>query len=213
MPLQLAILDAGAHDTAAQYSGLFAVYLAVMAAGGALVTAAVLLSVLRSRRRRDPRSHGAFAGRLEAAWILALAVVAAALVALTFRTESGEDALARNPQLRIAVTASQWRWQFSYAGGRAVQQGPSTVLRVPVGALVEFSLRSRDVLHSFWIPAMRFKRYAYPDHVNRFDLVFRRPGRLHGVCAQFCGVGHDGMLFDVLVMPPGRFRAWLSGSA
>ena len=119
------------------------------------------------------------APRIELAYVVVLAAVAAVLLALTFRTENGEDALARSPDLRITVTASQWRWRFAYPSGRVVQ-GPSPVLTVPAGQVVEFVLRSRDVVHSMWIPDQRFKRYAYPDRTNRFDLTFgswgRRPG-------------------------------------
>ncbi len=214
MALQLAILDTGAHNTAAQYSRLFGIYLVVLAAGGGLVAAAVVLSVLRARRRRQAaREESTWARRTEAGWVIALALVAAGLVGATFRSESGEDALARNPGVRIDVTASQWHWQFAYPDAAAPQRRNTSLLRVPAGTVVEFRLESNDVLHSFWISALRFKRYAYPNFVNRFDLVFRRTGRLQGTCAQFCGLGHDTMRFDVLVMPPARFKAWLAGTA
>jgi cytochrome c oxidase subunit 2 len=81
---------------------------------------------------------------------------------------------------------------------------------VPAGTVIQFSLRSRDVLHSFFIPDMRFKRYAFPDHTNVFDLEFAESGRMPGACAQFCGWDHAEMRFDVLVLPPSRFDAWLS---
>ena len=150
------------------------------------------------------------APRVELAYVVVLAAVAAVLLALTFRTENGEDALARSPDLRVTVTASQWRWRFAYPSGRVVQ-GPSPVLTVPAGQVVEFVLRSRDVVHSMWIPDQRFKRYAYPDRTNRFDLTFGRLGTETGLCAQFCGIDHDQMRFTVHVVSPDDFARWMAG--
>jgi cytochrome c oxidase subunit 2 len=83
-------------------------------------------------------------------------------------------------------------------------------LGVPAGQRVEFSLTSRDVIHSFWIPFERFKRDAFPDRVNRFDLVFDDPGGHDGICAEFCGLRHTGMRFRVLVLSEPDFRRWLA---
>ena len=72
-------------------------------------------------------------------------------------------------------------------------------------------LRSRDVVHSMWIPDQRFKRYAYPDRTNRFDLTFGRLGTEIGLCAQFCGIDHDQMRFTVHVVSPDDFARWMAG--
>lgn len=85
------------------------------------------------------------------------------------------------------------------------------MLTVPAGQVVEFVLRSRDVVHSMWIPDQRFKRYAYPDRTNRFDLTFGRLGTEIGLCAQFCGIDHDQMRFTVHVVSPDDFARWMAG--
>jgi len=176
------------HDTAAGFSSLFHVYLGVAVAVVVLVFGAV-----------------------------GVAIVALGLIAATFRTEGGEDGLAARPGLEISVTAYQWSWRFAYpAAGVVVDGGAVAAARhrnptlvVPAGTVIQFSLRSRDVLHSFFVPDMRFKRYAFPDHTNVFDLEFAKSGRMSGACAQFCGWDHAEMRFDVLVLPPARFQAWL----
>jgi cytochrome c oxidase subunit 2 len=213
VPIRPLILGAAPHDTAASFDGLFTVYLVATTVVGGLLAAAIVVACLQ---RRDASNAGA--GRddapgIELAYVVVLAAVAALLLALTFRTENGEDALAHSPDVRISVTASQWRWRFAYPSGRVVQ-GPSPVLTVPAGQVVEFVLRSRDVVHSMWIPDQRFKRYAYPDRTSRFDLTFGSLGTENGLCAQFCGIDHDRMRFTVHVVSPDAFARWMAaGSA
>jgi cytochrome c oxidase subunit II len=72
---------------------------------------------------------------------------------------------------------------------------------------VQFRLVSLDVIHSFYIPALRFKRDAFPGKPTSFDLVFGR-GRFMGECAEFCGLHHTDMRFDVEGMPASAFGSW-----
>jgi cytochrome c oxidase subunit 2 len=206
------------HDTAAGFSSLFHVYVGVAVAVVVLVFAAVVVAVIRFRRREGRSASERHSAPLaEGAYVVVLAVIAVGLIAATFRTERGEDALAAHPGLRVAVTAYQWSWRFAYPDSGVVVDGGAVAARrhrnptlvVPTGTVVRFSLRSRDVLHSFFIPDMRYKRYAFPDHTNLFDLEFREAGRMPGACAQFCGWDHAEMRFDVLALPPARFQAWL----
>jgi len=209
VPIRPLILGAAPHDTAASFDGLFTVYLVAATVVGGLLAAAIMVACLRRRNASDAAAGRDDAPRVELAYVVVLAAVAAILLALTFRAENDEDALARSPDVRISVTASQWRWRFAYPSGRVVQ-GPSPVLTVPAGQVVEFVLRSRDVVHSMWIPDQRFKRYAYPDRTNRFDLTFGRLGTEIGLCAQFCGIDHDQMRFTVHVVSPDDFARWMA---
>jgi cytochrome c oxidase subunit 2 len=221
MPLHLhalAVLLSAPHDTSAEFAWLWRIYLGVGIVVGLLVAGAIAFAAVRFRRRSDewPAQRRGAQG-LEAAYLAVIAVIVVALLVATFHTENQEDALAGTPALRISVTASQWQWRFGYPSGRVAVSGSNTAaghpryatLTVPAGEPVEFSLRSLDVLHSFFIPAMRFKRYVFPDSTNRFVLTFPHPGHLLGECAQFCGWDHAEMRFNVVVLPAARFRAWL----
>jgi cytochrome c oxidase subunit II len=213
------VLATATHDTAGQFASLWRIYLWVTLVAGVLVAGAILVAVARFRRRSDrwPRQIRS-APRLEAASLAVVAVIVIGLLAATFRTEDREDALAGTPAIRIAVTAFQWQWLFTYEGTGVSLSGRSigstrpayATLVVPAGRPVEFDLRSADVLHSFFIPAMRFKRYAFPGTTNRFVLAFPHPGRMLGECAQFCGWDHAEMRFDVTVLSASRFRSWLA---
>jgi cytochrome c oxidase subunit 2 len=211
-----------AHDTAHLFSGLWRDYLIVLGVIGALVVLAILFAAIRFRRRDElyQPSGPDKAPRLELAYVIVIAAVVVGLLTLTFHTESQVDSLSGHPALKVTVTAYQWQWKFSYPNGAVVFGGDAIARRprlptlvVPQNEVVQFSLRSTDVLHEMFIPAMRFKRYAYPNYTNRFDLTFPNTGRMPGACAQFCGIGHAQMRFSVLVLSRSAFRAWLASHA
>jgi cytochrome c oxidase subunit 2 len=79
---------------------------------------------------------------------------------------------------------------------------------VPANAPVRFELRSTDVIHSFWIPALRYKHDAIPGSVQRITLVFDRVRVFPGQCAEFCGLRHADMVFSVRAVSESAFRAW-----
>jgi cytochrome c oxidase subunit 2 len=81
---------------------------------------------------------------------------------------------------------------------------------VPQGRLVRFEATSLDVIHSFWVPELRFKRDAFPRRTTTFTLTFNDPGfhSHQGECAEFCGLRHSTMDFNVDVRPPEAFARW-----
>jgi cytochrome c oxidase subunit 2 len=140
--------------------------------------------------------------------------VVAFLVALTFAAQDRISSADVPPGLRVSVTAAKWNWRFDYPalGIRQVAgaSGPS-VLVVPSGTEIRFRLTSLDVIHSFWIPYLRFKRDAFPARYTEFDLSFARAGlHTNGLCAEFCGLDHDKMVFDVQVLTPAEFQSWVA---
>ena len=85
------------------------------------------------------------------------------------------------------------------------------VLVLPASSKVLLELTSRDVVHSFWIPSFRFKRDIFPGEVDAFQVdVSDAIGsyRNAGVCAEFCGLDHGKMRFDVEVVTQADFDAW-----
>ena len=203
-------------DTHGQYERLSGLYLPIAVGVLVLVVVLVLGFVLRYRARpgeeRAP-SRVSSAPRLEALYVLVLAGVAAFLLTATFRTEASTDRTLTDRGTagpRIAIVAAKWRWRFTYPGAGIVEQGATPELVVPAGRPVRFTLISRDVIHSFWIPSLAFKRAAYPRFTQRFTLTFPHVGywRAGGECAEYCGLYHDQMRFDVRVVAPAAFAAW-----
>ena len=115
--------------------------------------------------------------------------------------------------LRVHVTGLQWWWHVEYQ----TDGGPTTVLaneiRLPAGRPVEFRLEARDVIHSFWIPALGGKTDMIPGRRTRLLLTPSRPGTYRGACAEFCGASHARMTFVVVVEDPLQFDQWLAAQA
>ena len=206
-------------DTRSEFDSLAGIYVAVAAAVALGVFAAIAYMLIRYRARSegpgaDP-SEREGGGRVEVLYALGLAAIAAALIALAIRAENAVDPVSASPATTIEVVAFQWGWKFVYPdGGPTVvgysQDPPS--LMVPVGETVRFELRSRDVIHAFWIPSLRFKRDAFPDRTTEFDLTFDQLGLIHdaGKCAEFCGLEHSAMEFDIVGMTPEEYTRWLA---
>jgi cytochrome c oxidase subunit 2 len=112
--------------------------------------------------------------------------------------------------LRIRVDGKQFWWRVVYlpAGGQPVET--ANEIRLPVGRTVAFALDSPDVIHSFWIPGLAGKVDMIPGRTN--DLVVRatKAGIYRGACAEFCGLSHARMAFDVVAMEPAAFDRWLA---
>jgi cytochrome c oxidase subunit 2 len=199
-------------DTRTEYDRLFDLYVPIGIAVGVLVGGFIIVAALRGRRRRVP-GHREGATRTEL--LLALVVLAIAGVLLGF-TVQGDDAIHRedpSPGLVVDVTAYEWGWNFTYPDSRVVvdsSQGGTPVLGVPTGTAVRIRLRTRDVIHAFFVPDRRFKHDAFPARVFQFDLHWDRPGTSEGHCAEFCGLHHDRMTFQVRAMTPPDFQAWLA---
>jgi cytochrome c oxidase subunit 2 len=111
--------------------------------------------------------------------------------------------------LRIAVDGEQFWWRVRYRppGGAPVET--ANEIRIPVGRTVAFELRSPDVIHSFWIPGLAGKVDMIPGRTNELVVRATEAGSFRGVCAEFCGLSHARMAFDVIAMPPDAFDAWL----
>ncbi len=106
----------------------------------------------------------------------------------------------------VYVQAKQWMWKFAYPGG------PSSldVLRVPAGRPVRLLLTSRDVIHSFFVPAFRLKQDVLPGRYTQTWFQATRDGAYPVFCAEYCGLAHSRMRAQVVVMPPESFDAWLA---
>jgi len=105
----------------------------------------------------------------------------------------------------VYVQGKKWMWKFAYPGGpNAVD-----VLRVPAGRPVRLLITSRDVIHSFFAPALRLKQDALPGRYTQTWFTADTPGVYEIFCAEFCGIGHSAMLGQLVVMPAEEFDAWL----
>jgi cytochrome c oxidase subunit II len=199
----------------------FGIETLVAAAVFTAVCLVILAAMAASRHRRrtgKPASQREENTKLEAAYALAVAAVAAFIVYLSFSTTSDEQAKAQADATRIDITAFQWCWQFSYPdGARTVtgtcSAGERPTMVVPVDTPITVRIRSEDVIHSWWVPQLRYKLDAFPDHTNTVTFRMDHTGRWPGRCAEFCGHGHVTMDFYLQAVSSQRYKQWLSGGA
>jgi cytochrome c oxidase subunit 2 len=148
----------------------------------------------------------------------------------TDRDMSAIRELSDEPDVQIQAIGKQWSWDFNYLdddvyetgqqllnpGGEtaesAVDGAPGTsdqlpTLYLPVDEKVEITVASRDVIHSFWIPAFLYKIDMIPGRPNTFEVTPTREGTYAGKCAELCGEFHSGMLFNVKVVDRAEYDA------
>jgi cytochrome c oxidase subunit II len=205
-------------DTQGQYGQVATVYGAIAIAVFVLVLLLTVVIVLRYRARADGKAPSRVndAPKFETLYVSVLGAIAAFLVAFTFIHESKSDAaLTTRSGLVIRVTGAKWHWSFFYPRYGVSELGTDSsppTLYVPRDQNVEFRLTSVDVIHAFWIPVTDFKRAAYPGYVQSFVLSFDKAGfiRNAGECAEFCGLLHAEMRFNLDVMNPDQFARWIA---
>ena len=114
--------------------------------------------------------------------------------------------------LRIEVVGEQWWWRVGYvaAGGSVAS---ANEIRIPVGRNVEFTLKSADVIHSFWVPSLGGKVDMIPGRTTQLQLAAARPGVYRGLCAEYCGGPHALMALSIVAMPAAEHAVWLTREA
>lgn len=131
----------------------------------------------------------------------------------TARDEAALTDTSKKPDVTISVVAKQWTWDFNYVDSNVYETGVHTpldgkpgarehmpVLYLPINKRVEFVLNSRDVIHSFWVPAFMTKLDMLPGKTNKFQIVTEQEGEFQGKCAELCGAYHSQMLFMVKIV-------------
>ena len=179
----------------------------VMFSAAALITAAVLaLAAIAVRRDEGIGYRG---GLRVVLWLGGIGPTLLLTALLLAALPQMRPLAAPAGGLSIAVDGEQFWWRVAYRpdGGAAVET--ANEIRMPVGRPVTFVLESPDVIHSFWIPGLAGKVALRPGRTNARGPRPTAPGRYRGACAEFCGLSHALMAFDVIAMEADDFDAWL----
>jgi cytochrome c oxidase subunit 2 len=122
------------------------------------------------------------------------------------------------PDHVVFVVGQQWQWTFNYTGEEVVggknvytagtaSHIPTLVL--PVGETTQFELRSPDVIHDFGVPGFLMRMDVVPGRENHYRITPTAIGDYRGKCYELCGVYHSRMLFNVKVVKPEDYDAYL----
>jgi cytochrome c oxidase subunit II len=182
------------------------------------VEGALIWCIVRYRKRDDRAPAQTLGGTRSLGIFFAIPAV---IIAILF--PFGEATLMKieeegSPLVQIKVEGFQWEWTFLYlhegifvSGKTASDTAPQqpAQLYLPVDQPVEIDLTSRDVIHSFFVPDLLFKRDAIPGRTSTFTFTPEKLGTFHAQCAEFCGLWHSRMTFDVHVVSPPDYQAWI----
>ena len=164
--------------------------------------------------------------------VLILVVMAVPATTALVRMEDSSGA-----EMTVKITGFQWRWKYEYLdqdisfisslalssnAARQLDSGvaPESVdnylldvdnpLVLPVGKKIKFLITADDVIHSWWVPALGWKRDAIPGFVNEAWTNIEKPGTYRGQCAELCGKDHGFMPIVVIALPEDEFEAWVN---
>lgn len=110
--------------------------------------------------------------------------------------------------LKIEVTGYQWWWKVRYLDS-GLEVELANEIHLPVNRQVEFSLKSGDVIHSFWIPSLGGKMDMIPGRETHLTLTPKKNGLYGSLCAEYCGASHALMRLSVIVEEKSKFDRWL----
>jgi len=187
-----------------------------------VVTEAVFIGLILRFRKKDgvPAQYITGELRSEKRWIVALSalVLLCDLGIMFFDGPVWYDVKQNlpEPQQTVRIVAQQWAWSFVQPGpdGRLdTDDDIKTVdeLHVQLDTVYHFKLVSRDVLHSFSVPAFRLKQDAIPGRVITGWFKPTKTGAFDIQCVEICGVGHGLMPGRIIIETPEQHAAWMAG--
>ncbi|NJC69687.1 cytochrome c oxidase subunit II [Planosporangium thailandense] len=189
---------------------------------GILVWGLIFWCVIRYRKRGEELPlQTRYNLPIEFLYTIAPFLIIAVLFYYTATTQSYVDKISKNPDVKVEVVAFKWNWQFRYLDNNA--KGPDgqavstigtsdyvPVLVVPTHKSVLFYEHSEDVIHSFWVPDLLFKRDVFPGNVeNKFQVTVDKEGAYVGRCAELCGAYHAMMNFEVRAVTPDKYERYI----
>jgi cytochrome c oxidase subunit 2 len=203
---------------------------------GVIVFSAMFVSIVLHRKSRGNEAakftHNSTA---EIIWTI-IPVVILVVMAVPATTALVNMEVAPETEMTLKITGYQWRWKYEYVeagvqiisslsassnAARRLSSGvnPDTVenylldvdhpLVLPANTKIKFLITADDVIHSWWVPALGWKRDAIPGFINEAWTELTEPGVYRGQCAELCGMDHGFMPIVVRVLPRSEFETWI----
>ncbi|HEY8281142.1 MAG TPA: cytochrome c oxidase subunit II [Leifsonia sp.] len=216
-------------DHTERVSGLWVTSWIVLLIVGVIVWGLIVWAVIVYRRRIGQTGlpvQMRYNMPIEIFYTVVPLILVLGFFAFTARDQNAIEQPYAHPDLKIQVYAKQWAWDFNYvtdnvydpgvqarpddqtATPGAVQESKIPTLYLPENKKITFQLDSRDVIHSFWVPAFLYKKDVIPGKTNYMYLsTTGRTGTFVGKCAELCGEYHSAMLFNVKIVSQSEYDA------
>jgi cytochrome c oxidase subunit 2 len=187
---------------------------------GVFVWGLIFWCVIRYRRRGEqlpPQTR--YNMPIELIYSVAPFLVVSVLFYYTAVVQTDVNRLPDNPQVVVDIDAFKWNWKFEYPDVKGADGKPIAtvgaddyipVLVLPTHRTIRFVEHSADVIHSFWVPELLFKRDVFPGNVvNQFQTTLESEGAYVGRCAELCGTYHSMMNFELRAVTPEQYDQFL----
>lgn len=204
---------------------------------GILVFSAMFYSIVQHRKSKGYKAAKfTHSTKAEIVWsiipVIILVVIAIPATRALIVMEVSPDT-----EMTIKITGFQWRWKYDYleediqfisslsAESNVARQRNSGIdpgsvenylldvdhrLVLPVGTKIKFLITADDVIHSWWVPALGWKRDAVPGFINEAWAEIQQPGIYRGQCAELCGKDHGFMPIVVEALPRDEYQQWVT---
>ena len=204
---------------------------------GVIVFSAMFVSIVLHRKSRGyEAAQFTHSTKAEIVWTI-IPVLILVVMAVPATTALIHMEVAPETEMTVKITGFQWRWRYEYvedelnfisslapesnaARRLASGQDPTTVdnylldvdkpLVLPAETKIKFLITADDVIHSWWVPALGWKRDAVPGFINEAWTEIMEPGVYRGQCAELCGKDHGFMPIVLNVLPKDEYRAWVA---
>jgi cytochrome c oxidase subunit 2 len=204
---------------------------------GVIVFSAMFFSIVLHRKSRDHEAaqftHSTTA---EIIWTI-IPIVILVVIAVPATKALVNMEVAPETEMTVKITGFQWRWKYEYvedgiqfissldaasnaarrlASGTDPQSVDNYLLEVdhplvlPANTKIKFLITADDVIHSWWVPALGWKRDAIPGFINEAWTEIMEPGTYRGQCAELCGQDHGFMPIVLTVLPRDEYRRWVA---
>jgi cytochrome c oxidase subunit 2 len=204
---------------------------------GVIVFSAMFVSIVLHRKSRGHEAaQFTHSTKAEIVWTV-IPVLILVVMAVPATTALINMEVAPETEMTVKITGFQWRWKYEYveddisfissldpesnaARRLASGQDPATVdnyllevdnpLVLPADTRIKFLITADDVIHSWWVPALGWKRDAIPGFINEAWTEIMEPGVYRGQCAELCGKDHGFMPIVLHVLPRAEYADWVA---
>ena len=225
----------GVTDISRQVYDLHMLIFWVCVVIGVIVFSAMFISIVLHRKSKGHEAaQFTHSMKAEIIWTI-LPVVILIVMAVPATTALVNMEVAPETEMTIKITGFQWRWKYEYVeddiqfisslhadsnAARRLASGtdPNSVenyllevdkpLVLPANTKIKFLITADDVIHSWWVPALGWKRDAVPGFINEAWTEIMEPGVYRGQCAELCGKDHGFMPIVLNVLPRAEYEVW-----
>ena len=203
---------------------------------GVIVFSAMFVSIVLHRKSRNHEAaQFTHSTKAEVVWTIIPVLIRVVMAVPATRALINME-VAPETEMTVKITGFQWRWKYEYVeddlsfisslapesnAARRLASGENPVnvdhylldvdnpLVLPADTKIKFLITADDVIHSWWVPALGWKRDAIPGFINEAWTEIKEPGVYRGQCAELCGKDHGFMPIVLHVLPRDEYTAWV----